>query len=93
MVLRRNECGSNAMVTVQMTVEEYLEMKWRQDVKSCLHSSCHARPDLASLTRPNNMIEAPVIKGPVPHMIKSALDYLRTNVIKERIIKPKDKEE
>ena len=23
----RNECGSNAMVTVQMTVEEYLEMK------------------------------------------------------------------
>ena len=42
---------------------------------------------------PNNMIEAPVIKGPVPHMIKSALDYLRTNVIKERIIKPKDKEE
>ena len=26
-------------------------------------------------------------------MIKSALDYLRTNVIKERIIKPKDKEE
>ena len=28
----RNECGSNAMVTVQMTVEEYLEMKSRQDV-------------------------------------------------------------
>ena len=29
----RNECGSNAMVTVQMTVEEYLEMKSRQEAK------------------------------------------------------------
>ena len=29
----RNECGSNAMVTVQMTVEEYLEMKSRQETK------------------------------------------------------------
>ena len=28
----RNECGSNAMVTVQMTVEEYLEMKSRQEI-------------------------------------------------------------
>ena len=44
-VLGRNECGSNAMVTVQMTVEEYLEMKSRQDVKSCLHSSWHAVVD------------------------------------------------
>ena len=25
--MRRQECGSNAMVTVQMTVEEYLESK------------------------------------------------------------------
>ncbi len=33
MVMGRNECGSNAMVTVQMTVEEYLEMKSRQEVK------------------------------------------------------------
>ena len=33
MVLGRNECGSNAMVTVQMTVEEYLEMKSRQEAK------------------------------------------------------------
>ena len=31
MVMGRNECGSNAMVTVQMTVEEYLEMKSRQE--------------------------------------------------------------
>ena len=42
---------------------------------------------------PNNLIEVPAIKGPVPSMIKSALEYLRTNVIKERIIKPKDREE
>ena len=34
MVMGRNECGSNAMVTVQMTVEEYLEKKSRQDVPS-----------------------------------------------------------
>ena len=31
--MRRQECGSNAMVTVQMTVEEYLEMKSWQDAK------------------------------------------------------------
>ena len=42
---------------------------------------------------PSNMIEVPKIVGPVPNMIKSALDYLRTNVVKERIIKPKDKAE
>ena len=33
MVMGRNECRSNAMVTVQMTVEEYLEMKSRQETK------------------------------------------------------------
>ena len=33
MIVRRQECGSNAMVTVQMTMEEYLEMKSRQDAK------------------------------------------------------------
>ena len=42
---------------------------------------------------PSNMIEVPKIIGPVPYMIKSTLDYLRTNVIKERIIKPKDRAE
>ncbi len=31
--MRRQECGSNAMVTVQMTVEEYLEMKSRLETK------------------------------------------------------------
>ena len=30
--MRRQECGSNAMVTVQMTVVEYLEMKSRQEI-------------------------------------------------------------
>ena len=42
---------------------------------------------------PDNMTEAPVIKGTVPHMITSTLDYLRTNVIKERIIKVRDRQE
>lgn len=41
---------------------------------------------------PNNIIEAPVIKGPVPAMIQAALSYLRTNVIKENVIKPKNDE-
>ena len=33
MVMGRNESSSNAMETVQMTVEEYLEMKSRQETK------------------------------------------------------------
>ena len=41
---------------------------------------------------PNYIIEAPTIKGPVPQMIAATLDYLKTNVIKERIIKPSDDE-
>ena len=41
--MRRQECGSNAMVTVQMTVEEYLEMKSRQEVKE-------------TLTKPKNLV-------------------------------------
>lgn len=35
------------------------------------------------------MIEIPPIKGPVPKMIKETLSYLRTNVIRKRISKPK----
>ena len=42
---------------------------------------------------PNNMIEIPKITGPVPYMIKATLDYLKTNVVKERIRKPKDRAE
>ena len=45
------------------------------------------------IENPNNMIEVPKIVGPVPDMIKQTLDYIRTNVIKKRIIKPKDKAE
>lgn len=41
---------------------------------------------------PDNIIEVPAIKGPVPKMITDALNYLRTNVIKERITKPSDNE-
>lgn len=41
---------------------------------------------------PDNIIEVPAIKGPVPKMIADALSYLRTNVIKERITKPADNE-
>mgnify|MGYP004631551383 FL=1 len=41
---------------------------------------------------PNKMVEAPSIKGTVPQMISKTLDYLRTNVIKEQIVKPKDNE-
>ncbi len=45
------------------------------------------------INNPNNMIEAPKIVGPVPQMIEDALRYLRTTVIKEQIIKPKDRAE
>ena len=45
------------------------------------------------IENPNNMIEVPKIVGPVPEMIKQTLDYVRTNVVKKRIIKPKDKAE
>lgn len=41
---------------------------------------------------PENFIEVPSILGPVPMMIRHTLDYLRTNIIKERITKPTDDE-
>lgn len=41
---------------------------------------------------PNNMIEAPAIKGPVPIMIQETLSYLRTNVVKKMIRKVPDDE-
>lgn len=41
---------------------------------------------------PDNFIEVPVIKGPVPTMIRETLNYLRINVVKERIQKPADDE-
>lgn len=36
---------------------------------------------------PGNIIELPTIKGSVPMMIRDAMSYLRTNVIKEQIKK------
>ncbi len=45
-----------------------------------------------SIDNPDVMIEVPRITGPVPGMIKDALSYLRTNVIKKRISKPSDNE-
>lgn len=48
MIMGRMESGSNAMVTVQMTVDEYLEMKSRQEVKSRLHFCRHPRLDRES---------------------------------------------
>jgi len=41
---------------------------------------------------PDNMIEPPVIRGSVPMMIRDALSYLRTNVLKEHIKKQTDDE-
>lgn len=41
---------------------------------------------------PDNFIEIPAITGPVPMMIRDSLNYLRTNIVKERIIKPTDNE-
>lgn len=45
-----------------------------------------------SIENPDIMIEVPKIVGPVPKMINVALSYLRTNVIKKRILKPTDNE-
>lgn len=41
---------------------------------------------------PNNMIEAPLIKGTVPAMIQATLSYLQTNIVKENITKQKNDE-
>lgn len=44
------------------------------------------------VNNPDNMIEVPPFKGPVPKVISETLTYLRTNVIKERIVKRRDDE-
>ena len=46
-----------------------------------------------AVQEPNNMIEVPPFKGSVPTIIQATLDYLRTNIIREQIIKPKDRAE
>ena len=40
------------------------------------------------LQDPTNFIEVPSIKGPIDSMINKVMTYLRTNIIKERVIKP-----
>ena len=45
-----------------------------------------------SIENPDVMIEVPKIVGPIPKIITETLSYLRTNVIKQRITKPKDNE-
>lgn len=42
---------------------------------------------------PDEMIEVPIIKGPIPTIIRETLSYLKLNVIKQKIIKPQDREE
>ena len=46
-----------------------------------------------AVREPNNMIETPLIKGSVPTIIRATLHYLKTNVIQEQIIKPKNRAE
>ena len=45
------------------------------------------------LQDPSNFIEVPSIKGPVDWMINEVMTYLRTNIIKERVVKPGNKAE
>lgn len=42
---------------------------------------------------PDLMVEMPKIVGPIPTIIKETLAYLKSNVIKQKIIKAKDKAE
>lgn len=44
------------------------------------------------IDNPDLMIEVPKIVGPIPQIINDTLSYLRTNVIKQKIIKPADTE-
>lgn len=41
---------------------------------------------------PDIMTEVPPIIGPIPKIINEVLSYLRTNVIKQHILKPYDSE-
>lgn len=45
------------------------------------------------VTDPDNFIEVPAIKGPIPYIIVATLNYLRTHVVKEEIKKVKQREE
>lgn len=43
-----------------------------------------------SENNPDLMIEIPKITGPIPNIIKETLSYLKSNIIKQKIIKQKD---
>ena len=45
------------------------------------------------LQDPSNFIEVPSIKGPIDWMINEVMTYLRTNIIKERVVKPGNRAE
>ena len=45
------------------------------------------------LQDPSNFIEVPSIKGPIDRMINEVMRYLKTNIIKERVVKLIDKVE
>ena len=45
------------------------------------------------LQDPSNFVEIPSIKGPIDSMINGVMSYLKTNVIKERVIKLSDQAE
>lgn len=45
------------------------------------------------LQDPTNFIEVPTIKDPIDAIINQVMAYLRTNIIKERVIKPGNKAE
>ena len=42
------------------------------------------------IKNPNLFIELPAVTGPVPSIITKVLDYLKTHVIKERVVKQKN---
>lgn len=45
------------------------------------------------IENPHNFLEIEPIKGNIPQVIRDTLNYFRTIVIKERVIKPKDRAE
>ncbi|MCD8385711.1 MAG: putative DNA binding domain-containing protein [Bacteroidales bacterium] len=46
-----------------------------------------------SIENPDLMVEAPIITGPIPSIIRDTLSYLKSNVIKQVIIKHSNTEE
>ena len=96
--------GNMQMVLEQMDLLEPVPEGWR--IKNVTAMMFCERPDRffkqaqvdivlfpeGRERNPNNLIEVEPIKGSVPMMIEKTLSYLRTNVIKKQIQKPKDDE-